>query len=222
MDYKAIKGFNYQPSYGRTAVEIWIDRFDSEVIQRELGLGRRYFPGINTVRLWLSPDAFFKDPTLFSQNFESVLTICDEFDLRTIPILFNNWHSIPDFGGICTEMINYWFGSYGKRGQDANYVFRPYLKAMFSDHGRDERILAWDMCNEPFNSGMSAIFVEWLNHTYAEGKQLGAGQPIGTSVGPELKHLRLIEPCSDILMIHPYFAASISWDKIKAFAIAKG
>ena len=69
-------------------------------------------------------------------------------------------------------------------------------------------ILAWDLCNEPFNSGDTAAYLPWLTHTYKLAKTLGAEQPLGVSVGASVGHLRDVEPCSDVLMIHPYFAES--------------
>jgi hypothetical protein len=216
-----VRGFNYQPSFGRTGVEIWIDRFDAATVDRELGLGRKYFPGMNTVRLWLSHDAYLKNPTQFSGNFEAVLKVCERHKLVAVPTLFNNWHSIPDFGGISSEMINYWFINFGQNGQSPNYVFRPYLEALFKAHASDPRILAWDLCNEPFNNGRE-VYVEWLRHTYQTAKALGVQQPIGVSVAATVDDLRLVEPFSDVLMIHPYFAPQVGWDALQAFAREKG
>ncbi len=219
--WRDVRGFNYQPSFGRTAVEIWIDKFDAAAVDRELGLGRKYFPQINTVRLWLSHDPFLKDPALFTRNFEAVLQSCQKHRLRAIPTLFNDWHSIPDFGGVSREMIGYWFSSYGKQGQASNYVFRPFLDAMFKAHAEDSRILAWDLCNEPFNNGGEA-YLEWLQHTYQTAKALGARQPIGVSVAASLGQLKPVEPFSDVLMIHPYFASKVPWEPLTAFAREHG
>ena len=216
--YAHVRGFNYQPSFGSTGVEIWIDKFDAAAVDRELGLARRYFPGMNTVRLWLSHDAYIKNPRRFSENFEATLACCQKYGIKAIPTLFNNWHSVPDFGGISQEMIGYWFKNYGRNGESPGYVFRPYLEAMFKDHASDTRILAWDLCNEPFNSGDAGSYVPWLQHTYKLAKTLGAKQPVGVSVGASVGHLKHVEPFSDILMIHPYFASNCDWKALKAFA----
>ena len=219
--WSQVRGFNYQPSFGRTGVEIWIDRFDGATVERELGLGRKYFPGMNTVRLWLAHDAYFKDPARFARNFESALQGCERHHLRAIPTLFNNWHSVPDFGGISAEMISYWFASFGRNGQASNYVFRPYLEALFKTHATDPRILAWDTCNEPFNNGRE-VYLGWLRHTYQTAKALGVRQPVGVSVAASVEDLRLVEGFSDVLMIHPYFAPQVPWPALQAFAREKG
>jgi hypothetical protein len=219
--WSQVRGFNYQPSFGRTGLDIWIDRFDGAAVERELGLGRQHFPGMNTVRLWLAHDAYFKDPAQFARNFETVLNACQRHRLRALPTLFNNWHSVPDFGGISSEMINYWFASFGRNGQASNYVFRPYLEALFKRHAADPRVLAWDLCNEPFNNGRE-VYLGWLRHTYQTAKALGARQPVGVSVAASLDDLRLVEPFSDVLMIHPYFAPQVPWPALRTFAREKG
>ena len=220
-DWSKIRGFNYQPSYGRNGIEIWMDRFDAACIDRELALGRQYFPTMNAVRLWLSFDGFLKNPQQCSENFQLVLALCEKYQVRALPVLFNNWHSLPDFGGISSEMIGYWFADHGQKGESPNYVFRPYLEALFQAHATDRRILAWDLCNEPFNSGQD-VYLEWLRHTYQLGKRLGAVQPIGVSVGAALEQVQLVEPFSDVLMIHPYFAAKRAWEPLHDFAQQHG
>ena len=53
MDCSRVRGFNYQPSYGSSALEVW-QGFDAGTVDLELGRGKKYFPGINAIRLWLS------------------------------------------------------------------------------------------------------------------------------------------------------------------------
>ena len=52
MEYSKIKGFNYQPSWGSSGLEIWRN-FDSERVGHELSLEKLYFLGMNAIRLWL-------------------------------------------------------------------------------------------------------------------------------------------------------------------------
>jgi hypothetical protein len=214
FDWSKVRGFNYQPSFGRNGLEIWIDAFDAEAVDRELGLGRRCFPKMNAVRLWLSHDAFLKAPESFVNHFEATLRSCEKYGMLALPVLFNNWHSVPDFGGISTEMIGYWFADFGQKGESPTYVFRPYLEAMFQGYGSDQRVLAWDLCNEPFNNGREP-FVNWLNHTYYLAKKLGAQQSIGVSVAAAIGDLQTVEPFSDVLMVHPYFADRVDWGPLQ-------
>jgi hypothetical protein len=200
-----IRGFNYQPSYEATGYSIW-RQFHPEKFETELGLGKKYFPKINAVRYWLSFDAFAVDKPGFTGNFETALAIAHNHGLRVIPTLFNNWHSIPGFGGISEEMLRYWFINYGKKGEAANYIFRPYLEKVVGEHAKDNRILAWDLCNEPHNNGTWQLTLEWLTHSYKLCKELGVSQPVSVSVQGGQDQLLAVEPVSDMFLIHPYFA----------------
>ena len=205
--YREIRGFNYQPSYEANGYSIW-RQFRPEKFDKELGLGKKFFPNINTVRIWLSFDAFMVDPTVFADHFNTALKIANTHGLKVVPTLFNNWHSVPGFGGIAEEMLNYWFVSYGKRGAASNYVFRPYLEKIVGDHAKDNRILAWDLCNEPHNNGNWQLTLEWLTHSYMICKNLGASQPVSTSVQGGIKQLIEVDAISDLYLIHPYFSKS--------------
>jgi hypothetical protein len=206
--YRDIRGFNYQPSYEATGYSIW-RQFKPEKFHTELGLGKKYFPKFNTVRYWLSFDAFAVDPAGFAKNFDTALDIADSHGLKVIPTLFNNWHSVPGFGGISEEMLRYWFVNYGQKGEAANYIFRPYLEKVVGDHAKDKRILAWDLCNEPHNNGNEQtlqLILDWLTHTYKMCKDLGVKQPVSVSVQGSVEQLRSVEKISDLYLIHPYFA----------------
>lgn len=200
-DYSRVRGFNYQPSYHSSGAGIWLD-FRPDVVDLELGRGKKYFPGINTVRLWLSADAFAVNSRKAAANFEAALGIAARHGLRVVATLFNNWHSLPDFGGLSLETIRYW-------GDPKNNTIPPNLLAAYVEqiacaHGRDDRILMWDLCNEPFNSGSDDEYATWLTRIYRQCKAAGVRAPIGVSIPPSLKQLELAEPISDVIMIHPY------------------
>ena len=137
-DYTKVRGFNYQPSYGSHGLEIWGDAFDLGVIRKELARGRELFPGMNTVRLWLSYDAFVRFPSAMPTRFDRVVDLADELHVRLIPTLFNGWHSCPDFGGISVEMLGYWGTE-----ERLESAFGPYLDAIVKPHADDRRILLW-------------------------------------------------------------------------------
>ncbi len=208
-EFKEVRGFNYQPSYEATGYAIWRD-FKPEVIERELGLGKKHFPGMNTVRLWLPLDAFAVDADELAQNFEALLAIVDRHELKAVPTLFNNWHAFPDFGGVTENMVRYYFRGSGKSDSASDDLMGLYLDRIVGEHAADDRILVWDLCNEPFlNDGDQELLVSWLTHTYHVCKRLGAQQPIGVSVcGYAVERVELVEAISDVLLIHPYHVAN--------------
>lgn len=212
-EFSYVRGFNYQPSYGSHGLEIWGERFNLSKIDRELGLGKRYFPKINTIRLWLSHDAFIKDPKQFPDNFDKVLKLGEKYNLHFIPTFFNGWHSFPDFGGISVEQI----GSWSKNGR-FDEMYLPYLKEIILSHKGNNRILMYDLCNEPFNcspflEGIDMI-LDWLKIVYQTCKNLDSNAKICVGSSPSMEFVSKLESISDIITIHPYYAWN-EWVKEK-------
>lgn len=203
FDWSAVRGFNYQPSYGSSGAELW-QRFDAKMIELELGRGKTYFPGINAIRLWLSRDAFVRNPQQFADNFETALAIASKFGLVVMPVLFNRWHDqVLDYGGV---YIDHFLPNSG-------WVYNPnlfdsYLSAIVGGHANDPRIFAWDLCNEPFPSesfpDIAKAEFDWLRDMHDQCKRLGASAPITVGIHSGTP-LSKIEPICDILTIHPYW-----------------
>lgn len=207
--YSHIRGFNYQPSYAMNSYEAW-RFFDEETWRTELGRGKKYFPNMNTVRLWMSYDAFRYEEKRQAENFEKALAIADSYGLKVMPVLFNRWHDkIMDNGGIYfNQMVP------GSCWCAEEWIFDSYLKAFVEDHAQDPRILLWDICNEPFSYGKNQEFVDfirpyelaWLERMYERIKKVDQLHPVGIShstVIPEV--LEEIAHISDVFLIHPYY-----------------
>lgn len=212
MDCSQIKGFNYQPSYGRSGMELW-DKFDTDVIDRELGRGKTHFPGMNAIRFWLCFEAFGygsdSERRGFCDNFEKVLSVADSYDLQVMPVLFNRWHDgVPEYGGV---FIDHFLPDSNWVGKRFVRLYREYLPAVVGEHTDDPRIFSWDLCNEPFSYDVEpdelpeirdAEF-DWLRDVYDRCKALGATAPISVGIATGA-HLRYVEPISDILNFHAY------------------
>jgi hypothetical protein len=218
MDVTRIKGFNYQPSYGSSGLELW-RRFDLGVIESEFSAGKKYFPHMNGIRLWLSWDAFIREPNRFASNFESILQSAYSHGLVVMPVLFNRWHDPDlDYGGI---YIDHFLPGVSWVQRDA--MFEPYLEAIVGAHAEDPRIFAWDLCNEPFSYTCPAADIpaivaaeyHWLESVYKSCKRLRAQAPLCVGIHPMhgIAGLEQIEPLSDVLNIHPYFMPAES-DKV--------
>jgi hypothetical protein len=203
FDWSAVRGFNYQPSYGSSGFELW-QRFDAKTIELELGRGKQFFPGMNAIRLWLSWDSFARNPKSFATNFDTALTIAAKFGLVVMPVLFNRWHDqVLDYGGI---YIDHFLPGSGWIHNP--HLFDGYLDGIVGGHKNDPRIFAWDLCNEPFPTesfpdSAKAEF-NWLQGVYDQCKRLGASAPLTVGIHPGVP-LPKVEPISDVLSIHPYF-----------------
>ncbi len=212
--YSYVRGFNYQPSYGSCGFEIW-NNFDSSKIKKEIYLGKRYFPEINTLRLWLSWDAYLRDKNKFKDSFDIVLNIIEEFDLKVIPVLFNAWQGFPYFGGICYDHIRF----YQKNPSYYKNYFITYLEDIVGNHQNDNRILLWDLCNEPSTicqTEKSSKFVfEFLFDIYNFcKKKIKVISPISVGLVPSIQDVKFYEPISDIITPHLYWVRN-EWFKDK-------
>ena len=204
--FSDVRGFNYQPSYGSCGLETWGPAFDADLIAAEMGRGKKYFPGINTLRIWLGHSAFLRyGRDVFLERLEAMLAAGDALGLRFIVTLFNGWHSWPPFGGITREQIGNWVGT-----PPASDVFTPYVDAVVGTHANDARVLLWDLCNEPFNSSTSpedhAVILVWLTRMRERALANRATAPICVGSIPALSHVKLLEPISDVITWHPYYA----------------
>ena len=215
MDYTHVRGFNYQPSYGSTSFENWL-YFKPDIVELELRRGKDYFPAFNTVRYWLSRDAYLRDPEKFVMDFEKSLAIADTLGLKVIPCLFNRWHD-PDLdcGGIYIDhfLPRYSFVLYRENN------LAKYIIDLVSAHVDDDRILLWDICNEPFHyrsvedvsTEIENNEYEWLRDMRDLIRSVDQNKPIGVSIHPlhGMAGLIRIEPLCDVLLIHPYYMGEI-------------
>ena len=211
-NYSDVRGFNYQPSYAWNSYEAW-RFFDPEVFDREIGLGKKHFPNMNTVRLWLSYDAFRYEEDRQAANFETALKICQRHGCKAIVCLFNCWHDKAlDNGGIYHPMMIP--GSIWCAKED---MFDSYIQKIVAPHANDERILIWDICNEPYSFGDNKEYREfmepyetaWLKKMTDMCHAAGVTQPCGIShhagTGGNLYLQERTAEFTDIFLIHPYF-----------------
>jgi hypothetical protein len=216
-DLSFVRGFNYQPSAGSTSFENWL-YFRPDLFELELRRGKQYFPRFNTVRYWLSWDAFVRNRRRFADNFETSLRIADALGLRVIPCLLNRWHNdVLDNGGVYLDNI---IPGWGWARPD---FYREYFDVIAGEHRNDGRILFWDFCNEPFTYGIMlkdmgevpSIEFNWLKDMYDHLKALRPSQPVSFSPHPMTGFFPSFEEweawyekCAalmDVILIHPYY-----------------
>ena len=89
-------------------------------------------------------------------------------------------------------------------------MFDAFLEALVGRHKDDPRIIAWDLCNEPYAFSWrdfpDIVKTEtvWLKSLYNKCKELGAQAPITVGIWPGVP-LEMVDSISDILSIHPYW-----------------
>jgi hypothetical protein len=229
VDTSALRGFNYSGSWGTSGLDLW-QHHDNGLMALEVARGKRYFPGWNVARWWLSHESYSRNPERFLANLDAGLDIFAAHGIAVIPVLFNRWRdALCDFGGVYLEHIIPELGApdsfsstdapdtSGLRdARQSHLVFRAYIDGVVSKHRSDERILMWDICNEPLSGGYpldpdSMVVrgeVRWLEWCAALCRKLGATQPI-TIGNFMLEAVRLTATVCDVLSFHPYYMGNV-------------
>ncbi len=163
---------------------------------------------MNTVRLWLSYDAFRYEEERQAQNFEKALAICEKYGCKVVPVLFNCWHdAVMDNGGIYhSQMIA------GSIWSATETMYDSFIDKIVKPHADDARILLWDICNEPYSYGENLEFrklmqpyeTEWLRKMAEKCKEAGTAQPLGISTAGVFD-IKYVADFVDVYLIHPYY-----------------
>ena len=219
-----VRGFNYHPSYSTGSLEDWL-LFDEATWRRELSRGKELFPRINTIRIWLSWNAYCRDEKGFIRNVRTAIEICRELDLTVIPCLFNRWHDPKvDCDGVYIDHFlpgSSWLLKFGD-------PFGDYIDALAAEFGKEEQILVWDVCNEPLAYGEDFPLrdsvmpheMAWLRRMAMRLRDGGVTQPLGIgSTGGQ--SMRTFEGIFDVYLTHMYYTGgSVEKfeNKVKRFA----
>ena len=194
-DYGWMRGFNVVPTWGARIEEAWW-RYDGARLRRELA--PLALVSANTVRLWIEFTAWMADPAGVTASFLDAIAALDEAGLKAMPCLFNRWHNGDgwDYGGTYDQNLR---GSLGP--------YQEYVRALVTPLASDERVLVWDLCNEPWGNPQDPAATyeyRWLALMRETVDRCGAEQPvtIGTHQGGET--MDLYAPLMDVLCCHPY------------------
>ena len=123
------------------------------------------------------------DPEKVTANFLDAVTGIGECGMKTMPCLFNRWHDNQwDYGGTYTETL---FRDWQPQ--------LDYVRALVTPLASDERVLIWDLCNEPQAHDQSSEVNQkeyaWLKLIAETVRACGAKQPItiGTMNGKNIE-----------------------------------
>jgi hypothetical protein len=151
-------GCNFIPSTAINQLEMWqADSFDPETIVRELGWAQNL--GFNSVRVFLHDLLWLQDAQGFCDRIRRYLDIAGQHQISTLFVLFDDcWNDHPRLGrqpdpapGLHNSG---WVRSPGMKAiRDEQHWDRleEYVTGVVSAFGQDERVLLWDLYNEPGN-----------------------------------------------------------------------
>jgi len=153
-------GANFIPSDAINQLEMFqAATFNPALNDKELGLGESI--GMNTMRVFLQDQLWQQDPEGFKKRLDIFLSIASKHHIKPLLVLFDScWETDPRLGpqhppipGIHNSG---WVQSPGKR-ELLDPAYEPKLKAyvvgVVGAFATDDRILGWDVWNEPDNGG---------------------------------------------------------------------
>lgn len=238
-------GSNYVPKSAINELEMWQqDTFDAAQIDKELGWAESL--GMNTMRVFLHDLLWQQDAAGFQKRLDQFLTIASRHHIRPLLVLFDScWDPAPRLGKQHDPVPGVhnsgWVQSPGAKAlADPAEVprFKAYVQGVVGAFAKDDRILGWDVWNEPDNSGggdysktelkpadKRARVAALLPQVFAWAREVNPSQPLTSGVWDvdiskdenaqhEIDRVQLRE--SDIITFHNYnwpesFKAEIAW-----------
>jgi hypothetical protein len=222
-------GSNYNPASAINQLEMWqADSFDPKRIDLELGWAESL--GMNTMRVYLH-DLLWQDSEGFKRRLDQFLTIAAKHKIRPIFVLFDAvWDPDAKLGkqraprpGVHNSG---WVQSPNRTTlqNPSEYPrLEAYVKGVVGAFARDQRVLAWDIWNEPDNVNPGSynklepknkveLVLRLLPQAFAWAREAQAEQPLTSAVWkgdwstPEkmTEMDRLQIELSDVVTFHNY------------------
>jgi hypothetical protein len=172
-------GSNYSPSNAINELEMWqAGSFDPARIDQELGWAQGL--GMTTMRVFLHDLLWDQDKQGFKQRIEQFLVIAARHHIKPIFVLFDScWDPEPVLGPqhppIPGVHNSGWVQAPGTKILDdpSSYPrLEAYVKDVVGSFAKDDRILAWDVWNEPDNDGGGNYAAEEPKDKFARVAQL--------------------------------------------------
>ncbi len=158
-----IVGADFLPSTAINQLEMFQEAsFDTATINKELGWAEGI--GMNTMRVYLHDLLWQQDSTGFLKRLDTFLTIADKHKIKPVFVIFDScWDPFPKLGtqrapkpGVHNSG---WVQSPGYDAlKDSTQYPRleQYVKGVVKKFADDDRVLAWDIWNEPDNTNNSS------------------------------------------------------------------
>ena len=223
-------GADFLPSTAINELEMWQgESFDPATIDRELGWAEGI--GMNTMRVFLHNLVWEQDPDGFIRRVDTFLAIAARHHIRPIFVLFDScWDPFPGLGPqhppIPGVHNSGWVQAPGAAilANPTEYPrLEAYVKGVVGAFSDDQRILAWDVWNEPDNTNDSSygkseprdkveIVLTLLPQVFAWARSMHPTQPLTSGVWrgdwttldsmPAMARVQIEQ--SDVISFHNY------------------
>jgi hypothetical protein len=238
-------GCNYTPSNAINQLEMWqANSFDLLTTDHELELAASL--GMNAVRVYLHDLLWLEDPRGFIERIDAFLAVAARHNIRAMLVLFDScWHPEPALGpqpqpreGVHNSGWVQSPGMSALQNCSEHCRLEAYVRGVVGRFGRDRRVLAWDIWNEPDNGPEVALcdplalkakadlVVPLLISAFGWAREMNPVQPLTSGIwlgdwsAPDLFSpiQRAQTSYSDVISFHNYgvaedFAQRVKWLK---------
>jgi hypothetical protein len=202
-------GCNYIPANSINTIEMWqAESFDPETIDKELGWAEEL--GFNTMRVFLNSLVWKNDRDGFKKRVQQYLAISESHKISAIFVFFDDcWNEESALGKQPEPKPGVHNSGWV---QDPARSLRSDTVALYSDMERyvkdivstfkdDERVLMWDLYNEPGEASFAL-----LQNVYKWVREINPSQPLTSGINNldhiEINNFRLEN--SDVITYHNY------------------
>ena len=193
-------GSNYLPADAINQLEMWqASTFDPKEIDKELAWAQSL--GMNTMRVFLHDLLWKQNPKGFKRRINTFLAICQKHQIKPLFVLFDSvWDPMPHLGKQHPPVPGVhnsgWVQSPGTKALEdpAQYPrLKAYVQGVVGAFGKDNRVLGWDIWNEPDNEGggdyqkleppnKKQLVLALLPQTFAWARAMHPQQPLTSGV----------------------------------------
>jgi len=217
-------GCNFTPSTAINQLEMWQEEtFDPETFKRELRWANDL--GFNTVRVYLHDLAWIRDPEGLKKRMDLFLDVASRIGISPLFVFFDDcWNtdftSGPQPASKPGVHNSGWLQSPGTKKVLDSSTWGPleeYVKDILSCFKDDERILMWDLYNEPGNNKLGEKSFGLLEKVFQWARESDPSQPISVGVWYDNDKLNKFQLShSDVLTFHNYHDAANLENQIQA------
>jgi hypothetical protein len=210
-----LTGCNFQPSTAINQIEMFqAESFDTATINRELGWAHEL--GFNVMRVYLHHLLWTSDKDGFKKRLNTYLDISTRHKIKTLFVFFDDcWNDTAWIGkqpepktGIHNSGWVRDPGTMIHRFPDTMQVLKAYVTDVMGSFKNDNRILMWDLYNEPGNRGEFEKSMPLLMNVFAWAREVNPSQPVTAAVwnnGERFKTLNKFQlENSDVITYHNY------------------
>lgn len=198
--------------------EMWqAASFDPDTMEEEMGWAERF--GYNGARVFLQYLVWADDPAGFEERLDRFLDMADRHGIGVMPILFD------DCAFACREPClgeqddpvpgvhnSGWVPSPGMgrvTDRSAWPDLERYVKGVVGAFADDARIPAWDLYNEPGNSGMGERSLPLVEAAFGWAREVNPSQPLTAGAWSGVGDFRdrfnaRLMALSDVVSFHAY------------------